>query len=197
MSRSRNLDRITTLLGQCLGRIDEQAFRLQHARPGRRRTSTAPDVLEHEAAALQELVGSLLDSASTPRTGDLNRIVEPAVSACLAELERADRRAPAAGGRPAADRLQPGPVRLRRAARAGARRRPARPRRRTRSSRRAATATSVCSRSNAAAAGATATSRNAHGDAVRVRGRVPRQLPRRSTMRACLLVAIELPTAPW
>jgi hypothetical protein len=30
MKRDRELDRLTTLLGQCLGRIDEQAYRLQH-----------------------------------------------------------------------------------------------------------------------------------------------------------------------
>ena len=30
-SRDRDLDRITELLGQCLGRIDEHAYRLQEA----------------------------------------------------------------------------------------------------------------------------------------------------------------------
>lgn len=81
----RDLDRITTLLGQCLGRIDEQAFRLQHEDQDLDELGSA-DVLEQEAAALQELVGSLIDQHVDTEQADLNRIVEPAVRDCIAEL---------------------------------------------------------------------------------------------------------------
>jgi len=81
----RDLDRITTLLGQCLGRIDEQAFRLQNEDQDLDELGSA-DVLEQEAAALQELVGSLIDQHVDTEQADLNRIVEPAVRDCIAEL---------------------------------------------------------------------------------------------------------------
>lgn len=86
MPREPDLDRLTTLLGRCLGRIDERAYQLQLG-------DEEPDeltehVLEHEAATLQELVGSLV-AASDIEQCDLNRIVERAVSSCLVELGRA------------------------------------------------------------------------------------------------------------
>lgn len=86
MSREPNLEHLTTLLGQCLGRIDERAYRLQllgHDEDD----LEAKDVLEHEAATLQELVGSLIERCDAPEECEINRIVEQSVSSCLAELD--------------------------------------------------------------------------------------------------------------
>ena len=68
MKRDRELDRLTTLLGQCLGRIDEQAYRLQRVDDDAEDCADdgVADVLENEAARLQELVGSLLERADAP-----------------------------------------------------------------------------------------------------------------------------------
>jgi hypothetical protein len=82
--RETDLERITTLLGQCLGRIDEQAFRLQ--RLADEDQDTDADTLEQEAATLQELVSTLVDRQETTAHADLNRIVDRAVRDCVAEV---------------------------------------------------------------------------------------------------------------
>jgi hypothetical protein len=82
MAREPDLDRLTTLLGQCLGRIDERAYRVQQDDED----ADAEHVLEHEAATLQELVGSLAARVDAPEQCDLARIVRSAVDACLTEL---------------------------------------------------------------------------------------------------------------
>ena len=84
--REPDLDRITTLLGQCLGRIDEQAFRLQRM-ADEDEDFLAVDVLENEAATLQELVGTLMETVAVPDDADLNSVVEQTVQACLAEVD--------------------------------------------------------------------------------------------------------------
>lgn len=84
--RDPDLDDLTTLLGQCLGRIDEQAYRLQRGNDGD--DDEAGDVLEQEAARLQEIIGSLL-AASNPDQADradLDRTVARSVEGCLREL---------------------------------------------------------------------------------------------------------------
>jgi hypothetical protein len=78
------LDHITNLLGMCLGRIEEHAFRLQ------RDADEVEDLavgysIEDEASLLQELVGSLLDQAA-PEEADLNATIERAVQSCLSEV---------------------------------------------------------------------------------------------------------------
>jgi hypothetical protein len=85
MKREPNLDHLTTLLGQCLGRIDERAFQIQQLGDDDQDDDLA-DVLENEAATLQELVGSLVDRCQTPEHCDLNRIVATAADACVQEL---------------------------------------------------------------------------------------------------------------
>lgn len=85
MQREPDLDRLTTLLGQCLGRIDERAFQLQLG--DEEGDAVSEHVLEHEAAKLQEIVGSLV-AATEIEQCDLNRIVEHAVTTCLVELGR-------------------------------------------------------------------------------------------------------------
>ncbi|MCR9244478.1 MAG: hypothetical protein NXI31_05560 [bacterium] len=76
--RDLEIDRITTLLSQCLGRIDEQAFRLQQLGEGEEDFDAA-DVLDEETALLQSLVSSAL---MAPEPGDgchLNAVVEQTV----------------------------------------------------------------------------------------------------------------------
>ena len=95
-SRDPELDRITELLGQCLGRIDEHAYRLQdHADLAEGVDPTEPsteapfdlDALEREAEVLQELVQSALRQAGGDDRADLNRVVESTLQAALAELD--------------------------------------------------------------------------------------------------------------
>ena len=88
MKRDRELDRLTTLLGQCLGRIDEQAYRLQQVDDEAEDCTDdgVADVLENEAARLQELVGSLLERADAPEQSDLDEVVHASVRGCMQEL---------------------------------------------------------------------------------------------------------------
>jgi hypothetical protein len=87
MKREPDLDRLTTLLGQCLGRIDEQAYRLQRLDDNEDGDAGVDDVLEHEAASLQELISSMLEQVETVDQSDLNTVIAAAVSSCLRELE--------------------------------------------------------------------------------------------------------------
>jgi hypothetical protein len=83
-----DLEELTLLLGQCLGRIDEQAFRLQATADGDSAVDEIGDALEDEAARLQLLIESLLESAG-PATDDqanLNRTVLRAIDSTLKEL---------------------------------------------------------------------------------------------------------------
>ncbi|MCA8978305.1 MAG: hypothetical protein KDC98_26490 [Planctomycetes bacterium] len=84
--RETDLDRITTLLGQCLGRIDEQAYRLQQTED-EGEDYEACEVLETEAAMLQELISSVVYAAKRSEDSDLNRIVEHSLRGCVAELD--------------------------------------------------------------------------------------------------------------
>jgi hypothetical protein len=81
--RETDLEQITTLLGRCLGRIDEQAFRIQREESDD--DEDVADVLEQEAAQLQELVGTLIEANDQLEHADLNRVVEHAVRGCVAE----------------------------------------------------------------------------------------------------------------
>jgi len=80
--RETDLEQITTLLGRCLGRIDEQAFRMQREELD---DDDVADVLEQEAAQLQELVGTLIEANERLEHADLNRVIEHAVRGCVAE----------------------------------------------------------------------------------------------------------------
>lgn len=82
----RNLDRISSLLGQCLGRIDEHAHRAQELDEPDAAFLTAEEI-DHETAELQELVGSLLDNVVDRDRADLNHIVDQAVRSCIAAVE--------------------------------------------------------------------------------------------------------------
>jgi hypothetical protein len=54
-----DLDELTALVGRCLGRIDEQAFRLQQLGDMDERVFLVTDLLENEATELQDLLTSL------------------------------------------------------------------------------------------------------------------------------------------
>lgn len=88
MKRDLELDRLTTLLGQCLGRIDEQAYRLQQVEEDADDCADdgVADVLETEAARLQELVSSLLERTDAPEQSDLDEVVHASVRGCMQEL---------------------------------------------------------------------------------------------------------------
>lgn len=84
-----DLDHITNLLGMCLGRIEEQAFRLQ-GDDDEYCDEQVSDVIEDEASMLHELVGSLLECAvvdPVTERADLNLTIERAVRACLDEID--------------------------------------------------------------------------------------------------------------
>ncbi|MBL8750173.1 MAG: hypothetical protein JNK78_13490 [Planctomycetes bacterium] len=82
----RNLDRITTLLGQCLGRIEAHAADVQHMDEGATTFLTAEEI-DNETAELQQLVGSLLDNVVQADDADLNHIVDQAVRSCIAAVD--------------------------------------------------------------------------------------------------------------
>jgi len=85
-ARERNLDRITSLLGQCLGRIDEHAFRIQ-ALDDTDTTVLTAEQIDNETAELQDLVGSLLENVVDEDEAELNHIVDQAVRSCVAAVE--------------------------------------------------------------------------------------------------------------
>jgi hypothetical protein len=87
MAHEPDLDRLTTLLGQCLGRIDERAYRLQCGDDDDE--LDGEHVLEQEASTLQELVDALVDGLDAPQQCDVGRIVRSAVDGCIAELDGA------------------------------------------------------------------------------------------------------------
>jgi len=80
------LDQLIRLIGHCLGRIDEHAFRIQDDDPTVE--DELPDRLDDESATLQELVESLL-AVDMDRVGVtvVNEIVQQVLTACLDELE--------------------------------------------------------------------------------------------------------------
>lgn len=80
-----DLDQLTTLLGRCLGRIEEQAFRLQRDDDADDDPAIG-DALDDETSMLQELMESLLESTTSDHA-DLNATIERAVQSCLGEVD--------------------------------------------------------------------------------------------------------------
>jgi hypothetical protein len=80
-SHDPDLEKLTSLLRQCLGRIDEEAFRIQETGDGMDFDSA--DRLEDEAQTLQELVDSLLVVDMGDSQANLNKIVSHAAEVCL------------------------------------------------------------------------------------------------------------------
>lgn len=81
-NRETDVDRITALLGQCLGRIDEQAFRMQQVGEGGE-DFVAAETFEDAAATLQELIGSLMSATAKPEP---DALVEPIVRRALQQV---------------------------------------------------------------------------------------------------------------
>lgn len=88
-SRDRELDlaNLQKLLGKCLGRIDEHAFRLQEDGAVLDQETVA-DAIEDETGELQQIVDSIVEAAiaGTDERADLNAIVAHCVSAMLQEV---------------------------------------------------------------------------------------------------------------
>ena len=83
-SNDSDLDKLTSLLSQCLGRIDEEAYRLQMS--GDDVDFDTADRIEDETATLQELVDSLLVVDMGSDETDVNRVVSRIAEACLQEI---------------------------------------------------------------------------------------------------------------
>lgn len=81
-SRESDLDKLSQLLGQCLGRIDEEAFRLQHDDLD----FDQADRLEDQTAELQGLIDSLLVVDMGADEAVLNDVVTSVAESCLQEL---------------------------------------------------------------------------------------------------------------
>lgn len=82
--RDHGLDQLTDLLGQCLGRIEAQAFRLQRDPDDSDETAVVA-AFDDETELLQELIGSLLVCA-VDEHADANATVERALRGCLGDL---------------------------------------------------------------------------------------------------------------
>lgn len=83
--RETDLERITSLLGQCLGRIDEQAFRLQNQGEDDEDFAAA-ETFEEAAATLQELISSLVQTRERVEDAHLDPIVRRCLDEILGEL---------------------------------------------------------------------------------------------------------------
>lgn len=83
-SNDSDLDKLNSLLSQCLGRIDEEAYRLQQT--GDEVDFETGDRLEDETATLQDLVDSLLVVDLGSDETDVNQVVSRMVESCLQDL---------------------------------------------------------------------------------------------------------------
>lgn len=84
MASNDDLDKLTSLLGQCLGRIDEEAFRMQEK--GEEVDFDTADRLEAETGTLQELVESMLVVEMDSDETDVNQVVARVAESCLQEV---------------------------------------------------------------------------------------------------------------
>jgi hypothetical protein len=83
-SNDSDLDKLTLLMGQCLGRIDEEAFRLQEK--GEDVDFDTANRLNDETGMLHELVESMLDVEMNSDETNVNQIVAHVAQSCLQEL---------------------------------------------------------------------------------------------------------------
>ncbi|HZN41367.1 MAG TPA: hypothetical protein VFD82_21345 [Planctomycetota bacterium] len=82
--RRPDLEHLTSLLRQCLVRIDEQAQLVQRLN-GRVTDSMASFLFEDEDTRLQSLLESLLESSAPANHADLNHVVQQTVQSFLGE----------------------------------------------------------------------------------------------------------------
>ena len=83
-SRDQDLDKLSALLGQCLGRIDEEAYRLQQ--DGDDVDFDTADRLEEHTSELQGLIDSLMVVDMGSDETDVNSVVRKVAEACLQEI---------------------------------------------------------------------------------------------------------------
>lgn len=86
MARDSELDRLTAMLGECLGRIDEGAFRLQQL-GDTDDPASIEELLEQETAALQESIEDLVSTIEEEHdVCDLRAVVDSVVGERVAEI---------------------------------------------------------------------------------------------------------------
>ena len=78
-SRDQDLDKLSALLGQCLGRIDEEAYRLQQ--DGDDVDFDTADRLEEHTSELQGLIDSLMVVDMGSDETDVNSVVRKVAEA--------------------------------------------------------------------------------------------------------------------
>lgn len=85
MAHDSELDRLTAMLGQCLGRIDEGAYRVQQAGDSDD-VGALESLLEQETATLNELVTGIVDAVEPSEQCEVRPILAREVDACLAKV---------------------------------------------------------------------------------------------------------------
>lgn len=85
MAHDSELDRLTAMLGQCLGRIDESAYRVQQVGDGDD-GAALESLLEEEMATLNELVTGVVDAIEPSEQCEVRPILAREVDACLAKV---------------------------------------------------------------------------------------------------------------
>ncbi|MGK0303094.1 MAG: hypothetical protein ACI89X_003981 [Planctomycetota bacterium] len=83
-SNDRDLNKLNSLLSQCLGRINEEAFRMQEK--GEDVDFDTGDRLEDETGTLQELIESMLVVELDQDETNINQVVTRVAEACLQEV---------------------------------------------------------------------------------------------------------------
>lgn len=88
MAHDRDLDQLSDLLNQCLGRIEAEAFRMQEGVEDLFPGDGADEAIESETAHLQDAVEHFLAALDRERERpvDLNRIVARAIDGALRRL---------------------------------------------------------------------------------------------------------------
>ena len=83
-SSDPEIDKLTTLVSQCLGRIDEEAFTVLNN--GQDVDFDTADRLEGETNTLQELMDSMLAVELQSDQADLNQVVSRIAASCLQDI---------------------------------------------------------------------------------------------------------------
>jgi len=85
MARDSELDRLTAMLEQCLGRIDEGAFRVQQLSDGDD-VSAIESLLEQETATLNDLADVVVGAVETTDRCEVRPILDREVDSCVAKI---------------------------------------------------------------------------------------------------------------
>lgn len=86
MARDSELERLTAMLGECLGRIDEGAFSLQQL-SDTDDPASIEELLEQETAALQDAIDDIITNVEEEHdVCDVRQIVDDAIRARVGEI---------------------------------------------------------------------------------------------------------------